>query len=798
MLVPMSWLREFTPYEGTATQLGDKLTVLGLELEEIANPFAGIADIKVGYVAECVAHPNSDHMHCCKVDLGDGQPTDIVCGAPNVAQGQKVAVAPLGARLPDGTIIKKAKLRGQPSNGMICSERELGLSENHDGILILPESVIIGQSLIDALQLDTEVLDISITPNRADCLSILGIARETATAFKLPLNIPDLPLILDEQTSEEQVPIAIEAPELCWLYAGRVLSNAAAAPSPIRMRYRLYSVGVRAISNIVDVTNYIMFETGQPLHSFDLDKLQERRIVVRTARTGEKLITLDGKERSLLPEDLCICDAVKPVGLAGVMGGENTEISAESKNVFLEAAVFQPQAIRKTARRLALGSEASYRFERGVDQQRTIWALDRACALMASLTGAQVRRSLSIAEPRPFMPVRIQYCPASANALLGVNIDAAFQENTLSSLGCAVEKADKAKWQVIQPSWRPDLTRQADLVEEIGRIYGMDRIKPELPPIQRHMDDNLDPHDDWTFCQLLKAWGAAAGLNEVINYSFVGQKDLDFLGLEQTGRLTVFNPLSEEQNVLRTCLAPGLLKDMMNNLAFGTQSIRLFELANVFQSDAASETGAKETGMLGILINGSLHELPWPRNENDLGYADIKGLTNLLASFLHLNRSEFNLKNGHPYLLPCIEVKFNGESCGHIGRIKPAIAKEYNAQKPVWIAEFCLNTLKILRAKSRSRFQPLPVYPGVKRDMTVIAPATIQVAQILDKINMLKLPILEGASLVDCFENTNAEERHLTFRLAFRHPDRTLKDAEVDKEREKVAQHLRKELGVNI
>lgn len=800
MLVPMSWLREFTPYEGTASQLGDKLTVLGLELEEIVNPFAGIADIKVGFVAECKPHPDSDHMHCCKVDLGNGELADIVCGASNVAQGQKVAVAPVGARLPDGTTIKKAKLRGQPSFGMICSERELGLSEDHGGILVLPESTVTGQPLVAALELDTEVLDLSITPNRADCLSILGIARETATAFKLPLNVPELPLLLDDQSSEINVPIEIEDTERCWLYSGRVISNAATAPSPIRMRYRLHAVGVRAISNIVDVTNYILFEVGQPLHSFDLDKLNGGRIIVRAARPGEKLVTLDGKERSLTQEDLCICDAVRPVGLAGVMGGENTEIDGTSKNVFLESAVFQPQAIRKTARRLALGSEASYRFERGVDQQRTIWALDRACALMASLTGGKVRRGFSCSEPKPFRPAQMSFCPARASTLLGAEIDDRFQEDTLTSLGCSVHKNSPTQWDVAQPSWRPDLTREADLIEEVGRVYGLDAIKPELPPIQRQMNDDLAPRDAWNFWQLVKDWGAGLGLNEAINYSFVGQKDLDFIGVEKESRLAVFNPLSEDQNVLRTCLAPGLLRDLSNNLAFGTQSIKIFELANVFRSDPAAETGAAETGFLGILLSGPRHEQPWPPAGEDLDYADLKGCIEHLARYLHLAKPHFSTVSQHPYLLPCVEIKCGGTFCGYGGRIKPAIAREYNAQKAVWLCELNLETLRQLHISNATLFQALPVYPGVKRDITVIADPQIQVEQILEKIAMLQLPILEGAALVDSFEAAggNTRERHLTFRLAFRHPSRTLKDAEVDKEREKVADFLRRELGARI
>ncbi|MBD5538737.1 MAG: phenylalanine--tRNA ligase subunit beta, partial [Desulfovibrio sp.] len=359
MLLSLSWLREFTPYEGTAEALGDRLTMLGLELEDIIRPFADIADIRVGKVTLCEPHPDSDHLHCCKVDVGDDQILDIVCGAPNVATGQIVPVALVGTRLPDGTVIKKAKLRGQPSMGMICSERELGLSDAHDGILVLPEGLLPGSRMVDALELDREVLDISVTPNRADCLSVLGLARETAMAFKLPFKVPELPLILETQAPPVEVPVDIADPELCWLYSGRVISGVKVAPSPVRVRYRLFAVGVRAISNIVDVTNYILFECGQPLHSFDLDKLRGGRIVVRPAAEGEHFVTLDGKERVLTASDLCICDAERPVGLAGVMGGQNTEITPESRNIFLESAVFRPQTIRRTSRRLGLTSEAS-------------------------------------------------------------------------------------------------------------------------------------------------------------------------------------------------------------------------------------------------------------------------------------------------------------------------------------------------------------------------------------------------------------------------------------------------------
>ncbi len=798
MLLSLSWLKEFTPYEGSAEALGDKLTMLGLELENILHPFEDIKDIVVGEVLECQMHPASDHLHCCKVDIGSGELLSIVCGAPNVAEGQKVAVAPIGARLPGGMVIKKAKLRGEPSFGMICSERELGLSDDHAGILILPDSVVVGQKLIDALALDQEVLDLSITPNRADCLSVLGIARETALAYGLPLHIPELPLLFDKKLVNPEVPVEITNPELCWLYSGRIVSQVRIAPAPIRMRYRLHAVGVRPISNVVDVTNYILLECGQPLHAFDLDKLAGGRIIVRPAKSGEKLVTLDGKERLLSPQDLCICDARRPVGLAGVMGGENTEIGQDSRNVFIESAVFQPQSVRKTARRLGLSTEASYRFERGVDQQRTIWALNRASALMASVSGGLVLDAFSLSEPRPFRPQQIHFCPERTDTLLGINLSADFQKDALKRVGCAVEHDEAKIWLVQQPSWRPDLTREVDLIEEIGRIYGLDAIEPSLPAVQYDPDRGIRQESDFDFWQRLRHWGAGLGLNEVINYSFVGHADLDLLSLSEGERISILNPLSAEQNCLRTILAPGLLQDLRNNLAQGVQSVRIFELAHSFHADSASETSAKENGVLALLLYGERYDDVWPKQPGELDYPDIKGIVENLLSFLHLGSSQYALSAKNSFLSPGIDLHLNTEYLGFIGRVKPEIAETFYARKPVWIAELGLNALRRLHDQALIRFQPLPVFPPVRRDITVIAPLAVTVGQIREKILGLRSPLLESVFLVDCYEPDKGCDRHLSFRLTFRHNSRTLKDAEVDKEREKVAEFLKREMNVRI
>lgn len=798
MLVPMNWLREMTPYEGSAQDLGALLTMRGLELEDIINPFAAIMGIKVGYVAQCVKHPDSDHLHCCKVDMGGNELLDIVCGAPNVAEGQKVAVAMVGTRMPDGTVIKKTKLRGQPSHGMICSERELGLGDDHSGIMVLPESADVGHPLVDALYMDTEALDLSITPNRGDCLSILGIARETAAALKLPLHLPELPVIENFQLPHREVPVEIDDPELCHLYAGRVVSGLKTAPAPMRMRYRLLAAGMRPVSNIVDATNYVMLECGQPLHAFDLDKLAGDRIIVRPARKGEKLVTLDGQDRKLATRDLCICDANGPVALAGVMGGLNTEIDANSKNVFLESAVFDPRSVRLTSRRLGLVSEASYRFERGIDQGRSTWALDRAASLIASIGGGNVLHGFSIAEPRPFRPRHIPYKPEAGSRLLGGDIPDSFQKEALLSLGCAVESGGQAGWIVVQPSWRHDLERPADIVEEVGRSWGLDRIEPVLPPVRRNLKDFGQSRDFYSFITQVKAWGAGLGLHEVINYSFVGHADLDRLRLEKEGRVSIFNPLSEEQNVLRSCLAPGLLQSCASNLAYGSQDLRIFEVAKAFSSSEKHESRVGEKPLLGILLTGQRHAPRWPHKREEMDYADLKGLCENLFNFLHLESARYETLPNHPFLQPSVGLSINGESIGVLGCVQPEIADAWQANRPVWLAELDLTLLYSLNQASFAHFSPLPLYPAVRRDITVSAPHAMKAQELLDTILAMKMPLLEGAVLADMYLPQDKPVRNLTFRLTFRHGSRTLKDAEVDREREKIAEHLRKKHAVEI
>lgn len=805
MLLSFNWLKEFVPYTGTAEELGEMLTMLGLELEEVVHPYAEIEGVVTGRVLTCEAHPDSDHLHVCTVDVGAEEPLNIVCGAPNVAAGQLVVVAPVGSTLPGGLVMKKAKLRGVPSFGMICSERELGLADDHSGILVLPEEnrsgrqIMPGEKFVDAYELDKEVLDISITPNRADCLSVYGFARLVGAYLHLPVTMPSFHLEEKGEDMSHAVPVEVKDGGLCPSYMGRIIKGAKVKPSPAWMRYRLHGVGVRAISNLVDVTNYILMELGQPLHAFDHNKLAGGRIIVRPAVDGEKLTTLDGQERLLKAGDGLICDAEKPVALAGVMGGLETEITDESESVFLECAVFRPSSIRVTARRLGLTSEASYRYERGVDPTNMSFALDRAAALMAELSGAEVCRGVCECTPNPWQAPVVRFRRSRAEDLLGVELTDDFCAQTLESLGCTVDRSAGDEWSVKTPGWRYDLTREADLIEEVAIFKGVDNLGETLPSIPQTLSSFGAPESRHAFMMRVKNWAAGLGLNEAVNYSFVGNKDLDFLGLPAEGRVNIMNPLTAEQDVLRTELAPGLFQNVRHNIAQGAAGVRLFEVAEAFTLDPSSDTTVKEVRHLAMVLYGSRYDEAWAHKDEDLDYVDLKGIVEKLFGFLHLPVPAFAMQETHPYLAPAVQMTMpDGTLVGVIGRLKPALADAYLARKAVWYADLDMDYLRAASQGAKTVFQPLPVYPAVRRDITFIAPRAMHVDAVLSAVRGAKTNLMESVELLDVYEPKDGADRHITCRLTFRKADRTLQDGEVDKEREKIASFVVKSLGVRI
>ncbi|MDL2285274.1 phenylalanine--tRNA ligase subunit beta [Desulfovibrio sp. OttesenSCG-928-F07] len=811
MLLSLKWLREFVPYTGTAEELGNKLTMLGLELDELCRPYAELEDLIVGYITECAQHPDADKLSVCKVDVGT-EVLDIVCGAPNVAKGQYVVVAPVGATLPGGLKIKKAKLRGAPSNGMICSERELGLSDDHSGIMVLQDLLegpfTPGAKAIDTMGLDTEVLDISITPNRPDCLSVLGFAREVAMAYNLPLTLPPLNKDGVEFGSEalNGLSLEVENAGIAPFYQLRAIEGVKVGKSPAWLRWRLNACGQRSISNIVDVTNYVMLELGQPLHCFDFSKVKGGKVRVARATDGEKHITLDGQERTLTSRDITIRDAERAIGLGGVMGGENSEIDEASGSVMLEGAVFNTSSIRHTAKRLNIPSEASYRFERGVDQGMTAYALERAALLIARLGQGKMSNSALTSELQPVAKRNITLRKDRAEQLIGVPLSADFCSGTLSALGCVVKEAASANsglaWVVTPPSYRSDLEREADLIEELARVYGVDRIPETLPAVTRNMSKASPLEPKHKFFARVKKWAAGLGLNEAVNYSFVGNKDLDFLGIASEGRVNITNPLSAELDVLRTCLAPGLLNTLRNNLSHGASGLRIFEIAAGFSKDTAkqySDTGVREQAILGLMVYGERFSTAWPQKAEDMDYLDLKGFVENFAAWLGLAPLEFKTSTSAPaWLKPAVDIMAGSTLIGTMGRVKPDMAQAFHAKKDVWLAEIKLDIIYELALAIKPGFTSLQAFPPVRRDITVIAPLNLESATIITAIGAAKAANLQGVTLVDLYQPKDQAQRNLTYRLTFRHAERTLQDAEVDKERDKVAKYLVDKLQVKI
>jgi phenylalanyl-tRNA synthetase beta chain len=790
MYLSLKWLREFTPYEGGVEHLADRLTMLGLEVEEISSPFAHLQNIVVGRVLERTRHPKADRLSLCRVDLGQPEPLPIVCGAPNVAAGQWVAVARPGTTLPDGKQIKQAVIRGETSLGMICSELELGLGEEGDGIMVLEDQQVPGRNLLDIMNLDDQVLNISVTPNRGDCLSMLGLAREVAVEFSLPLTLPETRVNEDGPPCADNVSIAIDEAELCPLYQAGIIQGITVASSPTWLRHRLLTVGLRPINNVVDVTNYILMEWGQPLHAFDRALLAGNRIRVARASEGQSFTTLDGRDRRLLATDLLIWDAQKPVALAGIMGGANSEVTQATTDILLECAVFNPISIRKTSRRLGLSSEASYRFERGVDHPGSRLAMNRALRLIQETAGGSVMQGIAAQEPRPWQARHLVFRPLRAEKILGVALKPEFCRQKLTALGCDVDASDAQTWRVQAPGFRPDLEREADLIEEVGRCHGLDRIPATLPRTARSLEwlESLAP--ETAFRNMIKRWACGIGLIEAINYSFVSSQDLTVMGLERIPAIALRNPLSEEQNVLRPMLAPGLLQSVRQNMTQGNVNLRLFETSVIFAPDPHSETGAREPSRLGLALTGNRHPEGWPWPMELVDFTDIKGCIDHLMSHLHQPGAIYAPVAEHPICLPCAAITLDGENVGWAGRVKTEIADHCHVRRELFLAELDLTLLQRLFARTRPGFKALPKFPPVRRDMTLIAPLEFVFSRILEALRAEAVDLLQETVLVDRFLPPDRQEARLTLRLTYRHLERSLTNEEVDQAHQALCERL--------
>jgi phenylalanyl-tRNA synthetase beta chain len=790
MRAPWSWIKEFVPVESSPEEIADRLSMRAIKVERVERLGGDITGVVVGSVVKMEEHPDADKLMLVTVDTG-ADVREIVCGARNYSPGDRVPVALPGAMLPGDFHITERTVRGKVSHGMMCSARELHLSDDHSGILILPSDTPLGTDVRAVLGLDDAVLDLDVTSNRPDALSIVGIAREIAVMEGLPLAIPASSVAEAGPPASELAGVEVKDAKGCPRYLARVITGLRNGESPQWMQRRLLAAGMRPISAIVDVTNYVLLERGQPLHAFDLSRLEGRRIVVRKPRKGERITTLDGVERTLDPADVAICDASRPVAVAGIMGGGDSEVSPATTDVLLESAYFDPARIRATARRLGLRTEASVRFERGADIEAVAPAADRACELLAEICGGSVARGAIdvAAKRRPAKPVRLRV--ARANELIGVTVQADEMASMLRSLGMEVTAAGRTALRVVPPAFRPDIAIEEDLIEEVARLHGYENVPETLPSGGRT--------GGLTREQRLRALARrlllGAGLSEAQTLSLLPPSLPDRLGLPAghpwRAVLTLDNPLSEEESVLRPAILPGLLLAAERNIARRVPTVALFEIGTVFAPSPSSPDGLPhEEPRAAWILTGASPD-GW-HGERAFDVFDSKGVLDALVSGLGARDVSVS-QAAEPSLHPgrAGRIVAGAAEIGWIGELHPRIARALDLPARTAVGEVALTPLFALA--SHPAAPDLPRYPAVDRDVAVVVPAVTLSIDVRDVIATAGGDLLESVSLFDVYRGAQIGEDNvsLAFRLAFRHPERTLTDAEAAASMDSIASALR-------
>ena len=796
MRVPLNWLAEWVDLPPSHEELGRRLTIGGLEIEGVTQGGPDLSSIVVGSVIERSAHPNADRLSLCRVDTGADAALEIVCGAPNVAAGQKVAVAVAPTVLPDGSKLKRSKIRGVTSEGMICSARELGLGDEHDGILVLDADAPVGAPLSQVVSAGEIVIDVEITPNRGDWLSMLGMARETRAQFGGELRMPPTEPPESGRAASDDIRVAIDDTAGCYRYVGRVVRGIQVGPSPEWIVQKLEAAGLRAINVVVDVTNLVLLEFGQPLHAFDLSTLRGAEVRVRSARPDEKIATLDGQMRELRSEDLVIADAERAVAIAGVMGGVETEVREGTVDILIEAAHFCPARVRHTARRLGLQTDSSYRFERGIDRDGVRRAADRAARLIAELTGGSVSSGAVEALGDAFpCTTTVTLRADHPNRLLGTDLSADQVVDLLARVEIEASHSADGEFECRIPTYRNDISIAADLVEEVARIYGYDRIPITMPvgalapvavPRRRVVMDRV--RDSLRSLQLL----------ETRNFPMIDPRDLDALRIPaadpRRGVIRVLNPMNEADCTMRPTLLPSLLRCAQRNAARQVNRIRIFEVTPVVRSEPKGGDGLPSEPLLvaGLLIRGERTSL-WEASDSTPLFFEAKGIVERLFADLGHTAQFESSEAPEPFLHPgaAIGVRAAGQSIGAVGELHPETAAAFGIGSDCAVFEFELERV-VQQPDSVREADEVSRHPAVRRDLAVLVDQAQPAGEVLDAIRKAGGSALVELSLFDRYEGDGIADGKvsLAFRLVLQRPDRTLKDAEVTKLVERVRSML--------
>ncbi|OJV66092.1 MAG: phenylalanine--tRNA ligase subunit beta [Clostridiales bacterium 38-18] len=795
MRAPLQWIKDYVKIDDlNDKELIDKLVLTGSNNEGSENLSKELENIVVGKIVKITDHPNAEKLCICQVDIGS-EVLQIVTGATNVFEGAYIPVAVHGAVIAGNIKIKKGKLRGEASNGMLCSLEEMGFETSNipkefdDGILILDKEYTLGENILTALELDQTIVEFEITPNRPDCLSMIGMAREIAASFERELKMPEV--YSDTLTSEidSLASVEIKDADLCGRYVAKAVKNIKIEQSPMWLQLRLMQAGMRPINNIVDITNYVMLEYGQPIHAFDMDTLKDGKVIVRRAIEGEVFETLDGKERALNNEMLVIADAERTIGIAGVMGGANTEISSNTKNVLIEVASFDKSSIRKTSKTLGLRTEASSRFEKGVSQELPLEVVNRVCYLIEALGAGKIIGGTIDVYPGKKQPVEIPFTVEGINRVIGTALNEAQMIELLSRLGIETVKGEKLIAQI--PHYRLDLDKQIDLVEEVARLYGYEKIAMTLPKVDAWgAKTNAQMIKDKVKFELL-----ANGVDEILSYSFVSRKDLDKIGLPENSLLrdqvALINPLGEEFSVMRTTLVPNVLEVLARNYNRKNKNVRIFEIGSIFMP--------KEVPVVQLPIEKEVLAIGTMGEKED--FFTLKGIVENVLTGLGINGYYFEKETNHSMFHKgrCANLIWNGHILGVLGEVHPNVIENYGLSERVYVADLDYNILMQI-AKEDKKYSPVPKFPAIERDIAVLVSDSVTSMAIEETVREVAGKLLESVKMFDMYKGKQISEgyKSVAYELVFRADDRTLVDEEVNSIFKKVLSALEERLGAQL
>lgn len=775
MLISLDWLKQYVDIKEDIPQLENALTMIGQEVEAIDIQGKHLDNVVIGQITEYGKHPNSDKLTLLKVNVGDEEELQIICGAPNHKLGDKVVVAKIGAVLPGDFKIKKSKIRDVESFGMLCSQVELGIGEDGDGIIILPEDAPIGEEYRKYAGLDDVIFELEITPNRPDCLSHIGIAREVAAYYGRKVKYPSYTLSEVIDSVNNYAKVRVEDKERCKRYMGRVIRNVTVAESPEWLKKRIRAMGLKPINNIVDITNFVMFEYNQPMHAFDLDKLENNTVVVRAAENGEKITTLDGVERELVNGELVIADEVKPIAIAGIIGGQATQIEAETKNVFLEVAYFTPDNIRKSAKKLGIITDSGYRNERGLDIENLPEVIDRAAALIAEVASGEVLDEVIdkyIEKPQKFeIPLNL----TKLNTFIGKKLEFDTVGKILSNLGLGIKTLSQDMLLITPPTYRTDLTRPEDLYEEVIRMYGFENIEAVMPveDIESGLKDSKISVAD-NLKEILKE----IGLHEVINYTFIPREALDILKIKDKV-IEISNPLSEDMVIVRPTLMYSLLANIRDNFNRNQFDLRFFEVSKVF---TPAEELANEELRICVAIAGKPERTLWNPKPKAYDFYTMKGYVEKLLEYMGINRYKLERssnENFHPGR--SADIKIGNDVIGTFGEVHPDVLEAMDIKRErAYVADIDLARAEKY-IKSAVKYERIVKYPEVTRDLAIVMDKDILVGNMVEDLKRVS-PLIEKIEIFDVYEGEkiDADKKSVAISIVLRNKVKTLEEKEIN------------------